>query len=392
MHTRTGRLDPRGAVAGAARPSSPRRTTRAGRSSARAGALEDVMERFGARLRRHDDITSQALLVVQIVARDDPGRRDRALAEAPPGRAAADRADGAALARRGLSRRSRDGARPLPPRRAVDGGRRAPARSGLRRPRGTRGAAPAHGRALRRLAARLSPPRARGRGGVRARSRWAASPRSIASASCRSMRVRARGVARRSCAISILSPIPIGVRLALGADGARFAFEGFRTLVGKSDSLRRLEPLMAHARKRLGERRRRQGRLAHARLRSARRAPRAPAPLRAASAHVRGSLAPASSSRRRPGTGARRVRRAAVAEARVVARERCERRRARAGPCPTCRTRRPTDRAGTSSRRRSRVRRRRACCARQIGAHVPGSSPETTSTLDVVPRQSRAST
>jgi hypothetical protein len=51
----------------------------------------------------------------------------------------------------------------------------------------------------------------------------------------------------------ILSPIPIGVRLALGADGARFAFEGFRTLVGKSDSLRRLEPYMARARKRIGE-------------------------------------------------------------------------------------------------------------------------------------------
>ena len=49
----------------------------------------------------------------------------------------------------------------------------------------------------------------------------------------------------------ILSPIPIGVRLALGADGARFAFDGFRTLVGKSDSLRRLEPLMAKARKRV---------------------------------------------------------------------------------------------------------------------------------------------
>jgi hypothetical protein len=45
--------------------------------------------------------------------------------------------------------------------------------------------------------------------------------------------------------------MPIGVRLALGADGARFAFEGFRTLVGKSDSLRRLEPLMAKARKRV---------------------------------------------------------------------------------------------------------------------------------------------
>lgn len=50
----------------------------------------------------------------------------------------------------------------------------------------------------------------------------------------------------------VISPMPVGIRLALGADHARFAFEGFRTLVGKSDSLRRLEPLMARARKRIG--------------------------------------------------------------------------------------------------------------------------------------------
>ena len=50
----------------------------------------------------------------------------------------------------------------------------------------------------------------------------------------------------------ILSPMPVGVRLALGADGARFAFDGFRTLIGKSDALRRLEPYMARARERLG--------------------------------------------------------------------------------------------------------------------------------------------
>jgi hypothetical protein len=34
--------------------------------SAKTGALEEIMERFGARLRRHDDLTAQALLVVEI--------------------------------------------------------------------------------------------------------------------------------------------------------------------------------------------------------------------------------------------------------------------------------------------------------------------------------------
>jgi hypothetical protein len=50
----------------------------------------------------------------------------------------------------------------------------------------------------------------------------------------------------------IVSPMPVGVRLALGADGARFAFESFRTIAGRSDTLRRFEPLMAEARRRLG--------------------------------------------------------------------------------------------------------------------------------------------
>jgi hypothetical protein len=50
----------------------------------------------------------------------------------------------------------------------------------------------------------------------------------------------------------ILSPMPVGVRLALGADGARFAFESFRALAGRSDALRRLEPVMARARNRIG--------------------------------------------------------------------------------------------------------------------------------------------
>jgi hypothetical protein len=50
----------------------------------------------------------------------------------------------------------------------------------------------------------------------------------------------------------ILSPMPTGIRLALGADGARFAFESFRTVVGNSETFHRFEPYLARARKRLG--------------------------------------------------------------------------------------------------------------------------------------------
>jgi hypothetical protein len=42
------------------------------------------------------------------------------------------------------------------------------------------------------------------------------------------------------------------VRVALGADGARFAYEGIRSLMGRSESLKRLEPYLERARKRIG--------------------------------------------------------------------------------------------------------------------------------------------
>ncbi|MBV9947067.1 MAG: hypothetical protein JOZ69_09485, partial [Myxococcales bacterium] len=78
LHTRRGRLDPR--AEGAA---SPGLALRAGQPSSlidlarrhgaswalglRLGALDEVMERFGARARRGDDLTAQSLLLVGIV-------------------------------------------------------------------------------------------------------------------------------------------------------------------------------------------------------------------------------------------------------------------------------------------------------------------------------------
>ncbi|MCL2723431.1 MAG: hypothetical protein FWD69_03250 [Polyangiaceae bacterium] len=51
----------------------------------------------------------------------------------------------------------------------------------------------------------------------------------------------------------VISPMPMAVRLALGADGARFAIEGIRAIVGQSESFRRLEPWAENMRKRLGD-------------------------------------------------------------------------------------------------------------------------------------------
>jgi hypothetical protein len=83
VHTRHGRLDPSTATPPADAPDSRALALRAGQASAlgalakahhaswalsmRLGALDEVMERFGARARRGDDITAQALQLVVIV-------------------------------------------------------------------------------------------------------------------------------------------------------------------------------------------------------------------------------------------------------------------------------------------------------------------------------------
>src|SRR5690606_2740430 len=66
LHTKTGRLDPRGEW-----PVPLGELAEAHHASwalaAHTGALEEIMERFGARLRRTDDLVAQSLLVVAIV-------------------------------------------------------------------------------------------------------------------------------------------------------------------------------------------------------------------------------------------------------------------------------------------------------------------------------------
>jgi hypothetical protein len=83
LHTRKGRLDPASAAAPADEASARALALHAGHASAlgrladthhaswalamRLGALDEIMERLGARVRRGDDLTAQALLLVGIV-------------------------------------------------------------------------------------------------------------------------------------------------------------------------------------------------------------------------------------------------------------------------------------------------------------------------------------
>ncbi len=251
LHTHTGRLDPR--IAWPVPLEALCETHHASWAlAARAGALEDMMERFGARLRRSDDLTSQALLVVTIVREmlqeGQIERWPRRLQGVPP--------PSEAMVRRAIDSICPDGhAMVLGLFRGGDLWTAAVARR--------------RGPGFDILA---GPEDARIRMGLLSGD-WRRDYRHLARAveeqyaplamGCfaeverfRELQVDARpGAWGRASLVRdvILSPMPVGIRLALGADGARFAFESFRTIVGRSDAFHRLEPYMARARRRIGE-------------------------------------------------------------------------------------------------------------------------------------------
>jgi hypothetical protein len=250
LHTRTGRLDPRGPW-----PITLEELCEAHHASwalsAHAGALEDVMERFGARLRRSDDLTSQMLLVVTIVRE----MLQEGLIERWPKRLQGVPPPSEAMIRRAFDSICPDGhAMVLGLFRGGDLWTAAVARR-----RGT---------GFDILA---GPEDARIRMGLLSGD-WRRDYRHLARAveeqyaplamGCfaevdrfRELQVDARpGAWGRAAVVRdvIVSPMPVGIRLALGADGARFAFESFRTIVGNSEAFHRLEPYMERARKRLG--------------------------------------------------------------------------------------------------------------------------------------------
>lgn len=51
----------------------------------------------------------------------------------------------------------------------------------------------------------------------------------------------------------VVSPMPRGVGLAIGFDGARAAFEGFRQVTGRVEALRALDPVFATMRRKVGD-------------------------------------------------------------------------------------------------------------------------------------------
>jgi hypothetical protein len=250
LHTRTGRLDPRGAWPV---PLAELTETHAASwaLSAHTGALEELMERFGARLRRTDDLIAQSLLVVAIVremmAEGAVDRWPRRLQGVPP--------PTEAVVRRSLDALCPDGHAMV---------------LGLFRQGElwTAAAARRRGPGFDVLA---GPEELRARMGLLSGD-WRRDYRHLARAveeqyaplamGCfaehdrfRELQVDPRpGAWGRAAVVRdvILSPMPVGIRLALGADGARFAFESFRTVVGRSDRLKKLEPFMAMARETLG--------------------------------------------------------------------------------------------------------------------------------------------
>jgi hypothetical protein len=251
LHTRNGRLDPRGPWPV---PLSELAETHAASwaLSAQAGALEEIMERFGARLRRSDDLVAQSLLVVTIVremmAEGAIERWPKRLQNVPP--------PTEAVVRRSLDALCPDGHAMV---------------LGLFRQGDlwTAAAARRRGSGFDVLA---GPEELRARMGLLSGD-WRRDYRHLARAveeqyaplamGCfaeldrfRELQVDPRpGAWGRAAVVRdiILAPMPVGIRLALGADGARFAFESFRAVVGRTDALRRLEPYMATARETLGK-------------------------------------------------------------------------------------------------------------------------------------------
>jgi hypothetical protein len=250
LHTRTGRVKASGAW-----PAPLAELAETHRASwtvaAHFGALDELMERFGAQARRGDDLTVQALSLLGI-ARDMlvEGAVDtwpRRLRGVPP--------PTAAMVRRALDSVCADG-------RAILLGMFADGdlwtSIALRR-RGTGFDVIAGPDELRPAMGLLSGDWRRDyRHLVRVvEDRYAPLAMGCFSevATFRALQVDGRpGAWGRAVALRdiVVSPMPAAVRLAVGLDGARFAFESFRLVTSRVDAFGLLEPALRRVRKRLG--------------------------------------------------------------------------------------------------------------------------------------------
>lgn len=250
LHTRLGRLDPRrdwptplGELA--------REHHASWALSAEAGALEEVMERFGARISRTDDLTAQSLHLVAI-ARE---MLQEGLVESWPRRL-----QGYPVPTQAVIDRALDALCPEGRAMALGTFRHGELWTAIALRRGPRGFDVIAG--PEELAPFMGVLSGDWRRDYRHLARAVEDRYAPLALGCfaevdrfRELQVDSRPGAWGRAAIVrdlIVSPMPTAVRLALGADGARLAFESFRALVGRTDALRLLDPLMVGARKRLG--------------------------------------------------------------------------------------------------------------------------------------------
>lgn len=250
LHTHHGRLDPR-----CTWPVSLEELAETHHASwvlsAKAGALEELMERFGARLRRGDDLTAQAMLVVSIVhemlKEGEIERWPKRLQGVPP--------PTEAMVRRALESVCPDGhTMVLGLFRAGDLWTAAVLRrrgSGFDMLAGPEDLRPRMGllsgdwrRDYRHLGRAVEE-----QYGPVAMGCFAEVDR------FRELQVDGRpGAWGRAAVVRdiVLSPMPVGIRIALGADGARFAFDSVRSLFGRSEVFRLFEPYAETVWKRVG--------------------------------------------------------------------------------------------------------------------------------------------
>ncbi len=252
VHTHHGRLDPTDVAWPCPLPELAERYRSSWVLSLESGALEEVMERFGARMRRTDDLTEQSLLLAQVFGELlDEGR----IARWPK------RLEGLAL----------------PGPQTVD--------------RVLESLCPHHhamvlglfheGELWTALAARR---RAHGFDVIAGPEDLRASMGLLSGDWRRDYRHLARAVEERYAPLGmglfadtatfkdlltdtrpgawsrayavrsvVLAPIPPGLGLALGVDGARYAYEGLRILTGRIEAFQAAEPLFAAVRQKLGE-------------------------------------------------------------------------------------------------------------------------------------------
>ncbi len=250
LHTRRGRLDPGGAW-----PASLADLAREHEASwgleAHFGALDEIMDRFGARVRRTDDLTDQALTLVTIVRE----MMDEGAIGSWPRRLRGIPQPTARMVRRSLDALCADG-------KAIA--------LGMFKDEALHTAfvARRRGDGFDVLA---GPDELRGDMGLLSGD-WRRDYRHLVRAAedryaplafgCfaeldafESLQTDARpGAWSRAVAVRdvVLSPMPLAVGLALGVDGARYALDGVKLLTGRFDALTLFEPLLRGARARLG--------------------------------------------------------------------------------------------------------------------------------------------